>query len=417
MAMQGHSNPLIQCRLPHPVPLVSLIILTCNRHKFLKLALASAEAQTYPNIEAIVVDDGSRRVPASITSGTRLPVKLVRLKARASIGRKRNAGFQAARGRVILHWDDDDMHSPNHVFSLACPILNNMTELAALTFSYLARLSSTGVAFYAWGKGRGSGGTTGAFLGTLAYSRAVAASLSLRADAQQLQPFPHASLSEDVHLVERALGACHRFLPVRGVPVVYTRHASVTNTWRPEGLEGRMNKPPIKPPLFVSARLRDAYMTAEREASELGACSALKRQPAKGLTQPLHFPFMPMRCCEGRKKAMRKPCQDLMHDCGDSYCGASKGTCTASCTCPGEAAHGAGTTRPCGDYCCRYWHSFWRANAATNCSTRSQRPLKRHYCDGERGTGGHNQGSSVMRTRGAKHVAIVYGGHTALPSR
>ena len=41
--------------------LVSLIILTCNRPRFLRLALESAAAQTYENLEAVVVDDGSSR--------------------------------------------------------------------------------------------------------------------------------------------------------------------------------------------------------------------------------------------------------------------------------------------------------------------------------------------------------------------
>ena len=392
MAMRRSSadafvNAVLDCKIPHPAPLVSLIILTCNRHKFLQLALAAAEMQTYPNLEAVVVDDGKRMVPDSLLQSrtNRVAVRIVRLTRRASIGQKRNAGFRAARGAVVLHWDDDDIHSPLQASTLACPILRNMTELSSLTFSHLASLSSAGISFHSWGKGRGAGATTGAFLGTLAYSRAVASSLTLHSTVQR--PFPDSSLSEDLHFVERALDACHRFLPIRGVPIIYTRHASVSNTWRPTGLDGRMAKPPIEPPRFVTRSMRDAYVAAEREALEHGACTALRRHQPKGLIQPSRSPFMPARCCEGRKVQMKKPCQDVANDCGDSFCGATKGTCTATCTCPGEAAHrnhdGAGARRPCGGYCCSYWHAFWRANPQ-NCSMKSARPLKKHYCGGQR---------------------------------
>ena len=84
-------------------PLVSLIVLTCNRHSFLRLALQAAQAQTYPKLEAIVVDDGDRPVPRSALRGYRMPVRLVRLTTPRSIGSKRNAAFRAALGAVILH--------------------------------------------------------------------------------------------------------------------------------------------------------------------------------------------------------------------------------------------------------------------------------------------------------------------------
>ena len=46
----------------------------------------------------------------------------------------------------------------------------------------------------------------------------------------------------------------------------------------------------------------------------------------------------------------------------------------------GGAEPVAPAARQCGSLCCSYWHAFWRAHAATNCSSPGVRPLKRHYC-------------------------------------
>ena len=222
--------------MPPAPPLVSLIILTCNRPAYLRLALAAAESQTYPNLEAVVVDDGpTRPVPKSILKHQRrTPIRLVRLPARASIGEKRNAGFRAAHGSVILHWDDDDLHHPQQVAALACPIIANVSEITALTFSYLGKPSRRGASFFEWGDGRGGAGhPPGPFLGSLAYHRSVATSVATASAAPS--PFADVSLSEDLFFVERALLSCNRMLPVGGIPLVYTRRKPVGRLTTPAG--------------------------------------------------------------------------------------------------------------------------------------------------------------------------------------
>ena len=295
-------DDLFSC--PTPAPLVSLIIVTCNRHAFLRLALRAAAAQTYSAIEVIVVDDGPKPAAASaqvLGHGYRFPVRLLRLSSRRSIGAKRNAGVHAARGEVLVHWDDDDVHDPKQVATLACPILNHVADVTALTFSYLARLSTSDMQFYAY---RPPSRTrkridTGPFLGSLAYSRAVVSGLSAHGGGGGGgggggAPFANTSLSEDLDFVERALDQCRRMLPLAWrAHVVYTRHAAVSNTWRPARLETRMRRAgaaaaptdtapstgtgtapaaagdrvgsavlgidtPIEPPAFVSAELRAA---------------------------------------------------------------------------------------------------------------------------------------------------------------
>ena len=93
-----------------PAPLVSLLVLTCNRHEFLRLALRSAARQTYPNIEVVIVDDGDKPLKKPYHKEHRMTVRLIRLSKPRSIGNKRNAGVRAASGAVLIHWDDDDLH-------------------------------------------------------------------------------------------------------------------------------------------------------------------------------------------------------------------------------------------------------------------------------------------------------------------
>ena len=60
-----------------------------------------------------------------------LVVRLLSLPYRASIGEKRTAAAHAARGDVILHWDDDDFHEPKRVSAQIAPIVRGDAELTA----------------------------------------------------------------------------------------------------------------------------------------------------------------------------------------------------------------------------------------------------------------------------------------------
>lgn len=90
-------------------PLVSIIIPTYNRLHTLPRAIASVLAQSYTNIEVIVVDDGS-------TDGTDkymeavvdTRVKYVRLKENRGPAGARNHGVEIAKGEYVAFQDSDD---------------------------------------------------------------------------------------------------------------------------------------------------------------------------------------------------------------------------------------------------------------------------------------------------------------------
>jgi O-antigen biosynthesis protein len=94
-------------------PLVSCIMPTFDRRTFLPAALRSFLGQDYPNLELIVVDDGTDPIADLLPSDPR--VIYVRLSERKSVGAKRNLACERARGEFIVHWDDDDWYPSSRV--------------------------------------------------------------------------------------------------------------------------------------------------------------------------------------------------------------------------------------------------------------------------------------------------------------
>ena len=92
------------------LPLVSVIIPTYNRRDLVGEAIKSVRMQTYPNYEIIVVDDGSDDGSDGL-SGEKDLVYL-RLAHSGMAGRVRNAGVDAARGKLVAFLDSDDLWRP-----------------------------------------------------------------------------------------------------------------------------------------------------------------------------------------------------------------------------------------------------------------------------------------------------------------
>lgn len=94
-------------------PLVSCLMPTCNRRTLVPKAIDYFLRQDYPNRELIVMDDGSDSVEHLIPSHP--AIRYIRLNQRRSMGAKHNMCCDAAKGEIILHWDDDDWMSPQRI--------------------------------------------------------------------------------------------------------------------------------------------------------------------------------------------------------------------------------------------------------------------------------------------------------------
>ena len=94
---------------------VSGVITTYDRPDFLKEAIASALAQTFPLAELIVVDDGSPSDLGAVVDASRGEVRYLRLAGNRGANAARNAGVAAATGEVVAFLDDDDRWLPEKI--------------------------------------------------------------------------------------------------------------------------------------------------------------------------------------------------------------------------------------------------------------------------------------------------------------
>ncbi|WP_289022706.1 glycosyltransferase [Desulfobacter postgatei] len=103
-----------------PKPVISVIMPAYNRAKFVGEAISSVLAQSYPDFELIVIDDGS-------TDGTAAAVKavdddrirLITLPENSGPSAARNAGLAAAQGEIITYLDSDNAWDDRYLAAVA----------------------------------------------------------------------------------------------------------------------------------------------------------------------------------------------------------------------------------------------------------------------------------------------------------
>ncbi len=93
-------------------PLVSVIIPTFNRARFVAEAVATVLAQTYEDLEILVVDDGSTDDTGKRLAPFAPRVQVVRHPVRRGVSAARNLGVAAARGQWLAFLDSDDLWLP-----------------------------------------------------------------------------------------------------------------------------------------------------------------------------------------------------------------------------------------------------------------------------------------------------------------
>jgi glycosyltransferase involved in cell wall biosynthesis len=148
-------------------PLVTCIMPTAARRAFVPLALAYFARQDYSPRELIVVDDGPDPVADLMPADP--AVRYIHLRQRRPLGEKRNTACEAAKGELIVHWDDDDWMAPDRLSRQVAALFAHDADVCGLDR----------VPYYEPGKGRAweyvypPGGRPWVAGNTLCYRRAV----------------------------------------------------------------------------------------------------------------------------------------------------------------------------------------------------------------------------------------------------
>jgi glycosyltransferase involved in cell wall biosynthesis len=166
-------------------PLVSCIMPTADRHKYVPHAIRYFLRQDYSNKELVIIDDGNESVNDLIPVDP--SIRYFRLKNKQSVGIKRNLACEAARGDIIAHWDDDDWMSPRRLSYQIEALLQSNGEVCGLQRMLFYQMFTGNTWFYSFSSplSRLMAG------GSLVYTR----------DFWRASPFQPISLGEDTRFI------------------------------------------------------------------------------------------------------------------------------------------------------------------------------------------------------------------------
>jgi glycosyltransferase involved in cell wall biosynthesis len=120
--------------------LVSCIMPTYNRRKFMPLAIRYFLRQNYPNKELIIVDDGTDPIMDLIPDES--SIQYYRLDKKITLGEKLNLACEYAKGEIIAHWDDDDWYAPSRISYQVNALQNEEADICGINHLLYLHLST-----------------------------------------------------------------------------------------------------------------------------------------------------------------------------------------------------------------------------------------------------------------------------------
>lgn len=117
-------------------PLITIIVPVYNAELFLRSSVDSVLAQTYRNLEIILVDDGSSDLSGAICDSYAEQDKRVRAihKSNGGVSSARNAGLDAATGDYVAFVDSDDTVDPDMYGVLLNTLKKSGADMAVCGF-------------------------------------------------------------------------------------------------------------------------------------------------------------------------------------------------------------------------------------------------------------------------------------------
>jgi len=220
-------RPTAPVQTTNDLPLVSCIMPTFNRRAFIPDAIRCFLSQDYPNIELVVVDDGSDPIADLLPGDPR--IVYVRTESRMTVGAKRNLACERARGEFIVHWDDDDWYPPSRVRVQVAALRERGGDVCGTSILYFLDRTRSRAWCY-----RYSGSPEAWVCGS---------SLAYRRDAWTRNRFPEIQVGEDSQFVWRFPAGSVVDLrdPTLCIASVHEANVSPKDTagmfWSPENVE------------------------------------------------------------------------------------------------------------------------------------------------------------------------------------
>lgn len=127
------------------MPLITVIIPVFNVEKYLARCLDSVCAQTYSNIEIIVVDDGSTDGSGALCDKYEKKDSRIKVvhKVNGGLSSARNAGIRIAHGDYLGFVDSDDYIEPRMYETLLQACIQNDCAISVCGFNYVFDDGST----------------------------------------------------------------------------------------------------------------------------------------------------------------------------------------------------------------------------------------------------------------------------------
>jgi len=106
-------------------PVVTVLVPTFNRRRYLPGALASVVRQSYRNLQIIVINDGGEDVSDIVNSFGDERLIFINRKENRGKAFSLNEALPRAEGKYVAYLDDDDLYYPNHIGTLVDALENN----------------------------------------------------------------------------------------------------------------------------------------------------------------------------------------------------------------------------------------------------------------------------------------------------
>ena len=111
-------------KMPNTMPLISVVVPTYNRAHVVSDSINSIFAQTFQNLEVIVVDDGSTDQTRSVLAPYLEKITYIRTENKG-LAAARNTGMRHASGEYIAWLDSDDMWMPDKLMIQIAYMMSN----------------------------------------------------------------------------------------------------------------------------------------------------------------------------------------------------------------------------------------------------------------------------------------------------